>query len=40
LQHGLGTKVRINLSKKGVGSLVIEFYSIEDLERLTNVLKK
>jgi ParB family chromosome partitioning protein len=40
LQHGLGTKVRINLSKKGVGSLVIEFYSIEDLERLSNILKK
>lgn len=39
LQHILGTKVRIIQAKKR-GRIEIEFYSLEDLERILGVLKK
>jgi len=38
LQHALATKVRITKRKKR-GHIVIEFYSQEDLERITNVIR-
>ncbi len=38
LQHSLATKVRINKKKKR-GTIVIEFYSQGDLERIVNKLK-
>lgn len=38
LQHSLATKVRINKKKKR-GTIVVEFYSQEDLERIVNKLK-
>lgn len=39
LQHLLGTKVKINRNRKR-GTIQIEFYSQEDLERILNVLKR
>ncbi len=39
LQRSLGTKVRIKERKKR-GTIVIEYYSLDDLERLINLLKK
>lgn len=39
LQQILGTKVRININRKR-GTVVIEFYSLEDLDRILVVLKK
>ena len=39
LQHALGTKVRIIAHKKR-GKIVIEYYSMNDLERILNLLKK
>jgi len=39
LQKLLGTKVRIQAREKR-GSIVIEFYSSEDLERILDILKK
>ncbi|MCX5704682.1 MAG: ParB/RepB/Spo0J family partition protein [Candidatus Omnitrophica bacterium] len=38
LQHALATKVRIAKRKKR-GHIVIEFYSQEDLERITNIIR-
>ena len=38
LQHALATKVRISKRKKR-GSITIEFYSQEDLERIANILR-
>ncbi|MBU2540304.1 MAG: ParB/RepB/Spo0J family partition protein [Candidatus Omnitrophica bacterium] len=40
LQQKIGTKVRINISKKNKGTIVIEFYNLDDLERLTELLKR
>lgn len=40
LQQKLGTKVHLRSSAKGVGTISIEFYSLEDLDRLVQVLKK
>lgn len=37
LQHALATKVRINRQKKR-GTIVIDFYSQEDLERIVSVI--
>lgn len=39
LQHALATKVRINRQKKR-GSIVIDFYSQEDLERIVSVIAR
>ena len=39
LQHALATKVRINKKKKR-GSIVIEFYSSEDLQRITTKIRQ
>jgi ParB family chromosome partitioning protein len=39
LQHALATKVRISMRKKR-GHIRIEFYSQEDLERITGAIKK
>lgn len=39
LQHALATKVRISKRKKR-GHIRIEFYSQEDLERITHLIKK
>ena len=39
LQRSLGTKVRIMAQKKR-GKIIIEYYSLDDLDRLINVLKK
>ncbi|MFH1360751.1 MAG: ParB/RepB/Spo0J family partition protein [Candidatus Omnitrophota bacterium] len=39
LQRTLGTKVRIDHKKKN-GKIIIEYYSPEDLERLTELIKK
>lgn len=39
LQHTLGTKVRITQAKKR-GRVEIEFYSLEDLQRIVEVLRK
>jgi len=39
LQHILGTKVRISHGKKR-GTIQIEYYSLEDLDRLTGILSK
>jgi ParB family chromosome partitioning protein len=38
LQHALATKVRIAKRKKR-GHIVIDFYSQEDLERITNIIR-
>ena len=38
LQHALATKVRITKRKKR-GHIVIDFYSQEDLERITNIIR-
>ncbi len=38
LQHILATKVRISKRKKR-GHILIEFYSQEDLERITQIVK-
>jgi len=38
LQHVLGTKVRINKRKKR-GTIVVEFYSQEDLERIVHKIR-
>lgn len=38
-QKALGTKVRI-LSKKKRGKIVIEYYSVDDLERIRSLLKQ
>jgi ParB family chromosome partitioning protein len=38
LQTQYGTKVRIRRSKKGTGSIVYEFYSNDDLERILDLL--
>ena len=40
LQHKLGSKVRINTTKKNKGTIVIEFYNLEDLERIIGLLKR
>ncbi len=40
LQHKIGSKVRINANKKNKGTIVIEFYNLEDLERIVELLKK
>lgn len=39
LQKALGTKVRIDASKKR-GKIIIEYYSLEDLERVIQLIKK
>ena len=39
LQKSLGTKVRIMAQKKR-GKIIIEYYSPEDLERITGIIKK
>ncbi len=39
LQKVIGTKVRIDASKKR-GKIIIEYYSIEDLERITQLIKQ
>lgn len=39
LQKSLGTKVRVDASKKR-GKIVIEYYSLDDLERLIQLIKK
>ena len=39
LQKVIGTKVRIDASKKR-GKIIIEYYSIEDLERIIDLIKK
>ena len=39
LQKTLGTKVRVDASKKR-GKIVIEYYSLDDLERLIQLIKK
>jgi ParB family chromosome partitioning protein len=39
LQRSLGTKVRV-LSKNKKGKIVIEYYSLEDLDRIIGILKK
>ena len=39
LQRILGTRVHIN-DKKGKGSLVIEYYTLDDLDRVLGVLRK
>lgn len=39
LQRALGTKVRVMAQKKR-GKIIIEYYSLDDLDRLINVLKK
>jgi ParB family chromosome partitioning protein len=39
LQHALGTKVRVQHGKKR-GKIEIEYYSLEDLERLSNLLTR
>lgn len=38
LQHVLGTKVRINRRRK-TGTIIIDFYSDEDLQRIVNKIK-
>ncbi len=38
LQKALGTKVRI-IAKKKRGKIVIEFYSLEDLERISEIIR-
>lgn len=38
MQHALATKVRI-IKRKKRGQIIIEFYSSEDLERISNVIK-
>jgi ParB family chromosome partitioning protein len=39
LQHAVGTKVRIQEGRrKGVGRLVIEYYSLDDFDRITSSL--
>jgi ParB family chromosome partitioning protein len=40
LQHKIGTKIRINANKKNKGTITIEFYNLEDLERIVDILKK
>ncbi|MEW6008293.1 MAG: ParB/RepB/Spo0J family partition protein [Candidatus Omnitrophota bacterium] len=40
LQHKIGSKVRININKKNKGTIAIEFYNLEDLERIVELLKK
>jgi ParB family chromosome partitioning protein len=40
LQQAIGSKVRINVNKKNRGTIAIEFYSLEDFERIANLLKK
>src|SRR3989339_202899 len=39
LQRALGTKVRVMAQKKR-GKIIIEYYSLDDLDRLINVLKQ
>jgi ParB family chromosome partitioning protein len=39
LQRALGTKVRI-LAKNKKGKIVVEYYSLEDLDRILGILKK
>lgn len=39
LQKSLGTKVRVDASKKR-GKIVIEYYSLDDLERVIQLIKK
>jgi len=39
LQKALGTKVRINASKKR-GKIIIEYYSLDDLDRIIRKIKK
>jgi ParB family transcriptional regulator, chromosome partitioning protein len=39
LQRSLGTKVRV-LAKNKKGKIVIEYYSLEDLDRIIGILKK
>ena len=39
LQKVLGTKVRIEQNQKG-GRLIIEYYSLSDLDRITEIIKK
>ena len=38
LQHALGTKVRISKRKKR-GHISIEFFSLEELERIVNIIR-
>lgn len=40
LQQRMGSKVRININQKNKGTIAIEFYSREDLERIIGILKK
>ena len=40
LQKSLGTKVRIFNKKNNQGRIVIEYYSLQDLERITKRVKK
>ena len=40
LQRKLGTKVRINERAAGKGTLEIEFFSYEDLDRLVALIRK
>ncbi len=40
LRDALGTKVKVNINSKNRGKLVIEYYSIDDLERITNIIKE
>lgn len=40
LQHRIGSKVKINVNRKNKGTIVIEFYSLEDFDRIIAILKK
>lgn len=40
LQERIGSKVRINITRKNKGTIVIEFYNLDDLERVVEILKK
>lgn len=40
LQHRVGSKVRIKVNRKNKGTIIIEFYNLEDFERIIGLLKK
>ncbi len=40
LQHRIGSKVKINVNRKNKGTIVIEFYNLEDFDRIIAILKK
>lgn len=40
LQHRIGSRVKINVNRKNKGTIAIEFYSLEDFDRIVAILKK